>query len=87
MTKILCLDTATDICSVALFENKTLISARESGDDRSHATKLAVFIDEVLREAKISAKELSAGQRYLLWRRNTPRFGFNSPIDVLWCRF
>jgi tRNA threonylcarbamoyladenosine biosynthesis protein TsaB len=60
MTKILCLDTATDICSVALFENDKLISSRESGDDRSHAIKLAVYIDEVLREAKTSANELSA---------------------------
>lgn len=60
MSKILCLDTATDTCSVVLTENETIIASRESADDRSHAAKLAVFIDEVFREAETSAKELSA---------------------------
>ncbi|MBN1119060.1 MAG: tRNA (adenosine(37)-N6)-threonylcarbamoyltransferase complex dimerization subunit type 1 TsaB [Bacteroidales bacterium] len=60
MSKILCLETATDVCSVCISENGSVISARESGNERSHALQLAVFIDEILKESGIEIKNLDA---------------------------
>jgi tRNA threonylcarbamoyladenosine biosynthesis protein TsaB len=60
MSLLLCIDTATDICSVVLSEGNKLLASRESIDDRSHATKLAVFIQEILLECSLSVSNLSA---------------------------
>jgi tRNA threonylcarbamoyladenosine biosynthesis protein TsaB len=57
---ILCLETATPVCSVALCDREGDILKRESFDNRSHATKLTIFIEELLSEAGISTKELEA---------------------------
>lgn len=58
MTKplILHIETATDICSVALSEGDQQLSLVESGAERSHATLLNAFIRKVLKE---SGKELN----------------------------
>lgn len=58
---ILALETATRNCSVALFDEGRMVSLCEyAGEGYSHAEKLHVFIETVLREAGISYKELSA---------------------------
>jgi tRNA threonylcarbamoyladenosine biosynthesis protein TsaB len=57
---ILCLETATDLCSVALCDKSGVISLRESNESKSHATLLTVFIDEMLRETGIGATGLDA---------------------------
>jgi tRNA threonylcarbamoyladenosine biosynthesis protein TsaB len=57
---ILCLETATDICSVALCDNSGIVAIRESGESRSHATQLTPFIEELFRETGISASALDA---------------------------
>jgi len=57
---IICLETATNLCSVALCNSAGVISVRESNDLKSHASMLTVFIDEVLKEAGISARQLGA---------------------------
>lgn len=60
MSKILCFDTATDICTVSLFEDQECISYRDSGEERSHAVQLAVFIEEVLAESNHKVSDLDA---------------------------
>lgn len=60
MSKILLIDTATDICTVSIFKEVKCISSRDSGADRSHAVQLASFIDEVLKEADMTVSELDA---------------------------
>ena len=60
MSLILCIETGTDICSVALAENGRLISLRESGEGRDHARKIGVYVDEMLRENGMGPDELSA---------------------------
>lgn len=61
MSLLLAFDTATRWCSVALAENGRVIAARAEGAERlSHAEKLNVFIDEVLREAGRSMGALEA---------------------------
>jgi tRNA threonylcarbamoyladenosine biosynthesis protein TsaB len=57
---ILCLETATSICSVALCGRNGTIALKESGEGRSHASMLTVLIDEILREAGIKAGSLEA---------------------------
>lgn len=60
MAYILNIDTATDICSVALANNATLLAYRENKDGKSHAKTLLPFIADVLQEAKIASHQLEA---------------------------
>ena len=57
---ILCLDTATDICSVALARAGEVIAYRENSDGNSHARILLPFVEEVLSEAQVKPQELAA---------------------------
>ena len=45
---ILCLETATTICSVAVCNREQVIMARESDKDKSHASSLTILIGEIL---------------------------------------
>ena len=61
MACILCIETATTNCSVALSVNGSVIAFREdSSKGYSHAEKLHVFIAEVLQEAAIEKSEIQA---------------------------
>jgi len=61
MAKILCLETATTNCSVAISQNGKVVAFREDNSKGySHAERLHVFIEEVLQESKIPIKELDA---------------------------
>jgi tRNA threonylcarbamoyladenosine biosynthesis protein TsaB len=60
MALILSIETASPVCSVALIRDGMVVSLRESGDDRPHATKLTVFIREMLDETGIAATSLDA---------------------------
>jgi tRNA threonylcarbamoyladenosine biosynthesis protein TsaB len=57
---IICLETATNLCSVALCDSAGVISLRESNESKSHASQLTVFIEEILEEQGIKARDLSA---------------------------
>ena len=57
---ILCLDTATDICSVALTRAAQVVAYRENHDGNSHARILLPFIEEILNEAEVKPQELAA---------------------------
>lgn len=57
---ILCLETSTAVCSVALVDKGNVIALRESLDGQNHAEKITIFIDEVMKEANISYNELEA---------------------------
>ena len=61
MATILCLETATTNCSVALSVNGSVIVLKEDYSDQySHAERLHVFIEEVLRKAKLEKSQLDA---------------------------
>ncbi len=60
MSLILCIETGTDICSVALSREGRMIALRESDLGHDHARKVGVFTDELLRENDISPDELDA---------------------------
>jgi tRNA threonylcarbamoyladenosine biosynthesis protein TsaB len=57
---ILCLETATNICSVALCDNTGVVALKESAEGRSHASLLTVFISNILKETGIKADDLEA---------------------------
>ena len=56
MGLILMIETATEVCSVALAFDGRLISLRETDKGNSHSANVAVYIDEVLKEVKKNAK-------------------------------
>lgn len=60
MALILAIETGTDICSVALVRNGELVALRESDEERNHASTIAPFVDELLRECGVRPSELEA---------------------------
>jgi tRNA threonylcarbamoyladenosine biosynthesis protein TsaB len=57
---IICLETSTPVCSVALCDSSGTIAIKESSEDKSHASLLSVFIEEILSGAGIRARDLEA---------------------------
>jgi len=58
---ILNIETSTKNCSVSLSKNGKVIALKELNDGNySHAEKLHVFIDDVLKEANINMQQLNA---------------------------
>ena len=61
MATILCLETATTNCSVALAVDGQIKAIREENNQKfSHAEKLHVFIEAVLKEAGVDKNDLDA---------------------------
>ena len=60
MALILCIEPGTDVCSVGIARDGRLLSLRESDEGRDHARKVGVFVDELLRENRLSPDELDA---------------------------
>ena len=61
MVFILNIETSTKNCSVSLSKNGKVIALKELNDGNySHAEKLHVFIDDVLKEANINMQQLNA---------------------------
>ncbi len=57
---ILCIETSTDVCSVALCsEGKTLKSLEYTGDPQ-HASRLAPMINDLMSQASLSYRDLDA---------------------------
>ncbi len=57
---ILCIETATPVCSVALCDSTGFVLTRENREDRSHASLLTVFIKELLEQAGLRTSQLEA---------------------------
>ncbi|MBW7844126.1 MAG: tRNA (adenosine(37)-N6)-threonylcarbamoyltransferase complex dimerization subunit type 1 TsaB [Bacteroidia bacterium] len=60
MAYILCIETATEVCSVALFKNDTLLHLKEIKDGNRHANELTILIQKVMNSADISLNKLDA---------------------------
>ena len=57
---ILCIESATGVCSVAVCSRTAVKAIRESGDERAHSRLLATFVREVLEEAGTMSSGLAA---------------------------
>jgi tRNA threonylcarbamoyladenosine biosynthesis protein TsaB len=60
MTSILCIETSTDVCSVALTAGGAVVAAAEIREAQAHASRLAPLIQEVMAAAGIGSGDLSA---------------------------
>ena len=59
MSLLLAIETSTKNCSVALFDNGILLQLKENNSEKYlHAEKLTVFIEDIIKKAKISFKEI-----------------------------
>lgn len=58
MNNILAIETATNICSISLFLNGAFVDTKHSSEARSHAVKLPVFTDELLRKYNCKVSDL-----------------------------
>lgn len=57
---LLCLETATGVCSVVVSQGSEVLAERNSIEPREHASMLAVYIDEALKDAGVKANALDA---------------------------
>jgi tRNA threonylcarbamoyladenosine biosynthesis protein TsaB len=60
MATILQIETATQVCSVALAVNGETIALKEEKAQNIHAASLTLFIDEVMKTAKLKYTDLDA---------------------------
>lgn len=60
MPNILLLETATPVCSVAIAEGGKVVSNRISAEPNAHSSRLAVFVDEVVKEWGRGFKHIDA---------------------------
>ncbi|MEA1877828.1 MAG: tRNA (adenosine(37)-N6)-threonylcarbamoyltransferase complex dimerization subunit type 1 TsaB [Bacteroidota bacterium] len=58
--KILHIESATHICSVAVSQDLDILSHKESNEPNSHSKLLTVFIEEALQELQLRIKDLDA---------------------------
>ena len=57
---ILCIETATEVCSVALCSNGIILSLQEEREGRSHASKLTPLIEDTFKHAGTEMRLLDA---------------------------
>ncbi len=60
MERIILIETSTSLCSAALAEDGAVVGERISDEPRSHASKTAVFVKELLDERGISVADCIA---------------------------
>lgn len=60
MALILSIETSTKVCSVCISRNGEIEGFRESREEKSHAKKLTIFIQELLNELIINVDDLDA---------------------------
>lgn len=60
MANILCIETSTEVCSVALIKHDHSVAETQLPEGNKHSAGLAQLIKELLSEQKIKIKELNA---------------------------
>lgn len=60
MAIILNIETSTSVCSVAIGKEGKVISSIETAEQNTHASKLTLFIEEVLKETGLKIRDLDA---------------------------
>ena len=60
MALILCIETASDVCSVSLAKDGKTIEMRETTEERSHASQISIFINDILKKESIFPADLNA---------------------------
>jgi len=60
MAVILHIETATQVCSVALSVDGKILEARESSEKNAHSSQVTVFIEEIMKSAGLAFSGLDA---------------------------
>lgn len=60
MSTILCIETATEICSVAIVSETTLLALCENHEGNAHASQLTGLIEAALEQAGLTLQQLNA---------------------------
>ena len=60
MALILCIETSTEICSVAIALNGNILSLQEIEEGNAHASKLHVLVQQVLIDCGFVLKQVNA---------------------------
>ncbi|MES2560148.1 MAG: tRNA (adenosine(37)-N6)-threonylcarbamoyltransferase complex dimerization subunit type 1 TsaB [Bacteroidota bacterium] len=60
MSTILCIETATEICSVAVVSETSILSLCENHEGNAHASQLTGLIETALKEAGLTLQQLDA---------------------------
>lgn len=61
MSPVLCIETSTKVCSVCIAHEGGVLAVAEERDEKyTHAEKLNVFIEEVIRKSGVEFKDLKA---------------------------
>jgi tRNA threonylcarbamoyladenosine biosynthesis protein TsaB len=60
MSKILLIESGTNVCSVAIANGGVVTGIKESIDPKAHAVQLTVFINHLVKETGISISQLDA---------------------------
>lgn len=60
MAKILHIETATDVCSIAVSDGLQLLSIQQAEGVRQHAAQITLLIQSVLKQARLSLPEIDA---------------------------
>ena len=59
MCYLLCIETSTEVCSVALAKENQLVAVKNH-QGNAHAEQLMPFVDSIVNEAGINVKQLDA---------------------------
>ena len=59
-THLLCIETATTVCSVCVTADDKILAHKEINNGFSHAENLHIFIQDVLKEANLTIKQINA---------------------------
>lgn len=70
--KILSISTSSNICAVAILEDKTLIKELMANDANTHSVKLMPLIDELFKNCNLSINNIDLfvcdkGPRFFYW--------------------
>lgn len=60
MASILCIETSTEVCSVALSMDGAVVGQREDASGKNHALLLTLFVDEVMKASHHTFEQLDA---------------------------
>ena len=60
MAYLLALETSSTICSVALFQDHTMLGISELQIEKSHSSHITVLIDQLLQNCQVPLSALAA---------------------------
>ena len=60
MALILCIETATTVCSVALASGKQLLACKEENAKNTHSEHITLFIEDVMKQAGKNLSDVDA---------------------------